>query len=620
MIYSNRFVVFIFILSAPYTANLFAQQPLFIDEGKENYSLGRYLSILEDKTGTLSIEETSSDSMQIRYVYHDKEILNFKFTLSAIWLRFIVVDTTVSLPSDSIISSNFRVWFLVKNDPIIEDIRVYHKDLTADRNKYIEKKAGSIIPVDNKIIKTNDFVARFPVQKNVPDTIYVRVRTSSQCIISFNILTASEYAKRYSKKNLFHGIFFGIFFLLIVYNSLLYFSFKEKTHIFYVLYILSYSIFIFIYEGYYFEIIGRIFHRDYVILPAAAVTLTTIFWLLLTREFLSTKVHLPWAYKLLTYLPLVGPINITLIFTLNSQTMGLVWVISNISFYIIGYIITIISLRKGIYLAKYYLIALSGMALGVIIISTTRNNFLPLPLNFWTQNSMHFGVLWEALVLAASVGYRFNVLRVEKEKEKALMRNQIAADLHDEVGSNLSTIALRSRLMMNEPLLDNNSRKQLQEITNTAGITTDIIRDIVWFINPFHDKSEDLILRMKELASKMLLNFDYSFNITKTDKHIFELLADLNQRRHVFLIYKEVLNNIIKHSEAANVSIIITAEERTFVMIISDNGKGFDEEQITCGEGLKNFRNRASQIGAQILIESNNGKGTKIILKVPLKL
>jgi signal transduction histidine kinase len=298
--------------------------------------------------------------------------------------------------------------------------------------------------------------------------------------------------------------------------------------------------------------------------------------------------------------------------------MSIVWACCNLVFFILGFVIAVITLKKGIYISKYYLLASSGLTFGIIIIISTRNNFLPLPLNFWTLNALHFGILWEALVLAATVGYRFSYLRAEKEKEKALMRNQIASDLHDEIGSNLSTISLQSRMMMKARQLDNNSKEQLQEIADIASITSDTIRDIVWFINPFHDKSEDMVIRMKELASKMLINLNYTFTSKGSGERIFDLLPNLNMRRHIYLIFKEALNNIIKHSNANEVSILLSTEDKKFIMIVADNGKGFNEDEIIRGEGLKNLRNRAAQVGAQILIESNGGNGTKIILEVPL--
>lgn len=612
-------LTFVFVLAAIYPEIIFSQKQLFVKNGEENYSIGKYISIFEDKENKLGIVEASSDSIKNKYVYHYMETLNLRFTNSTFWIRFVVVDTLKDTASVIAVPQNGRTWVLIKNEPTIEDIRLYYRDLNAGGNNYIEKKAGSAVPVSDKTIKMYDFIASFLVQKTVPDTVYLRVQTRAQFILSFNMLTIGEYAIHSSKRNFFHGILFGVFILLMAYNILLYFSIKENVYILYVLYIFCYTLFLFTYEGYYFDIIGRTFHHDYFILPMGASSLGGVFWLLLTREFLSTKLNLPWAYKLLTYFTPIVPIIFICTFTFTTPWLSSVWGICLLGYYLLGFVIAVVLLKKGVYLSRYYILSVSGMVLGIMLINSTRNGYLPLPYNFWTRNSIHLGILWEAVVLAATVGYRFNFLKAEKEREKSLMRNQIASDLHDEIGSNLSTISLQSQLMMKNQLLDNDVKERLQNIADTARMTTDKIRDIVWFINPFHDKSEDLVLRMKELTSKMLYRLKYTFKSDGNDMHIFDLLPDLNMRRHIFLIYKETLNNVIKHSEATEVNILLTAKEKKFIMIVADNGKGFNEEKIVLGAGLNNLRNRAALIGAQILIESNGGQGMKIILEIPLK-
>ena len=193
MIHRTGLLAFIFILAAAYAGNIRAQQKLFVESGKEDYSLGRYISTLEDKENRFSINEAASDSMKDKYVYYNKETLNLRFSRSVFWFRFVVVDTS-SYPSSGMnIFQGSRTWLLVKNEPILEDVRLYYRDLNAGRNKYIEIRAGNKIPVNDKVIKTNDFIAGFPVHKNVPDTVYFRVQTNSQFIISFNIMTNGEY-------------------------------------------------------------------------------------------------------------------------------------------------------------------------------------------------------------------------------------------------------------------------------------------------------------------------------------------------------------------------------------------------------------------------------------------
>jgi signal transduction histidine kinase len=610
-------LIFISVLAMGYAGDLYAQHRLFIKKGQNDYSIDQYISILKDKDSKLTTLQAASDSMKNKYVYYDKKSLNFGFTNSTYWIRLIVVDT-ISNPSSITANKNTSTWLLVKNDPILEDARFFYRDLSGTSNNFIEKRAGSIFPDAKKAIKTNDFIAAFPVRKNIPDTLYLRAKSASQFILSFDMLTSGEYIIRSLQKNIFEGISFGIFFLLIAYNTILYFSIRNKVYLYYVLYIASFALFIFIFQGYYSELIGIIFSRDYYVLPLITITITGTTWLLLTREFLSTKSYLPGAYKLLSYLTPAAPIICFFIIFFSVSWLTAVLATCFLVYYTIGIIIAVMSLKKGVYIARYYLLAISGITICIFLSVTNRNNFLPLPWNFWTLNILSIGILWEALILAATVGYRFNYLRIEKEREKGLIRSQIAADLHDEVGSYLSTISLQSRLMISDKKLDNNLKEQLKDIIKIAGTTTETMRDIVWFINPFHDNSEDMFFRMKELASKMLLNLNYIINLKGGDKNIFDAVPDLNKRRNIYLIYKEALNNITKHSEADSVNIMFSKDDENFKMLIADNGKGFDKEKIVQGEGLNNFKRRSEQIGAKFFIESKEGKGTKITLKVPI--
>lgn len=580
--------------------------------------------MLEDEDGKLSIKLAASDSLSSNYIHFNKDFLNLKFTSSAYWFRLIIVDTLKYHASGMLNSSDERTWLIIKNDPLVEDIRFYYRNRSKVGNQFIETKAGSIIDPSEKTIKANDFVAAFPIYKDVIDTVYFRMQTASQFIISFNMLTKGEYVINSSEKNMFHGIFFGIFILLIAYNTLLYYSISEKVYFYYVLYIAWFGIFIFVYQGYYFEIIGRTFFQDYFTLPLITVTISAVFWLFLTREFLLTKQYMPGAYKLLTYLTPIAPAICLFIiaFKVTYTTNWLVGILALMFcvYYLVGAIIAVIALKKQIYIARYYLLAIAGVTIGVLIYTSARNDFLPFPWNFVTQNILSIGILWEALIIAATVGYRFSHLKAEKEIEKAVMRNQIAADLHDEVGSNLSTIALQSKLMMKDEAIDSKLKEQLQNISNLAWNTTDTIRDIVWFINPYHDNSVQLLIRMKELASKMLINMNYKFHTAQNNQHIFGFLPNLNARRHIYLIFKETLNNIVKHANADEVIITFEIQERALVMGIKDNGEGFIEEEISYGEGLKNIMNRASYIGAELSINGKKDNGTVIILKVPLNV
>jgi signal transduction histidine kinase len=141
------------------------------------------------------------------------------------------------------------------------------------------------------------------------------------------------------------------------------------------------------------------------------------------------------------------------------------------------------------------------------------------------------------------------------------------------------------------------------------------MRDIVWFINPEHDKLVDLVLRLKDVTSKVLTGLDYTFN---TSGHTIETIPDLLMRKEIYLFYKEVLHNIAKHAKSSKVDIEIKSQSNRFVLTVCDNGVGFEARNVEEGLGLKNLRDRAAKIGAKLDLSSCEGQGTKITLSVPI--
>ncbi|MCU0333290.1 MAG: histidine kinase, partial [Ignavibacteriaceae bacterium] len=199
----------------------------------------------------------------------------------------------------------------------------------------------------------------------------------------------------------------------------------------------------------------------------------------------------------------------------------------------------------------------------------------------------------------------------EKEIEKQKIRNRIAQDLHDEIGSNLSSISLMSELIQKDENINAEASEKIKRIHKVAKGSTQSIRDIVWLTNPSSDSLKDLIAKMREVAENILgkfnLHFDYPNDITEIN-----LLPET--KRNIFFIYKESLNNIIKHAEAKSVWIKFGTENSSIFLSIKDDGKGFSSAASFSGNGLKNIRSRAKEINADLKFESTPGKGTSLEL------
>jgi signal transduction histidine kinase len=188
------------------------------------------------------------------------------------------------------------------------------------------------------------------------------------------------------------------------------------------------------------------------------------------------------------------------------------------------------------------------------------------------------------------------------------MRLRIASDLHDEVGSNLGSIALLSEMIPG-------SSEEAEEIRRVSIETVGSLRDIVWFLDPACDKMDELVLRMKDTAGILLRNVPFDFLVEgETDS----IRPALNFRRNVVPIFKEVLHNITKHAKARHVEIRLHTNAREFQMQIRDDGVGFDEAQVRCGNGLKNLRRRAAELGGEVAWETRPGKGSRVTVTVPI--
>lgn len=223
--------------------------------------------------------------------------------------------------------------------------------------------------------------------------------------------------------------------------------------------------------------------------------------------------------------------------------------------------------------------------------------------------------LREARLKAESAELKTIAMESEKEIEKQQMRNRIAADLHDEIGSNLSSISLLSSLTRKKLNGDGDVLKYLNEIILAAKTSADSMREIIWFINPMSDQLQNLISKMKETANVMLGNIAYEI-ITDTGSSDEKINPET--KRNIFLIFKETLNNIMKHSNADKVKILIKKENCDFILSVSDNGTGFDKKNIKAGNGLRNLNSRAEQINAQLTIHSVLTQGTTVTVKIKM--
>ncbi len=199
--------------------------------------------------------------------------------------------------------------------------------------------------------------------------------------------------------------------------------------------------------------------------------------------------------------------------------------------------------------------------------------------------------------------------RRARRREIERLRQRIASDLHDDLSTNLSGIALLGEMVGRTARLDHADASRLRQISGTAHRMVDDLRDIVWLIDPANDSGDDLLLKMKAVASTLLGHLEYDFDA--------ELAPGtgrigMAQRRNLLMIFKEALHNVVRHSGAERVEIRLGGDDATLWLEVSDDGVGFDPARVLTGHGLRSLRSRARVSRGDLTIDSAPGSGTTI--------
>ena len=220
------------------------------------------------------------------------------------------------------------------------------------------------------------------------------------------------------------------------------------------------------------------------------------------------------------------------------------------------------------------------------------------------------------LGLVALVIYAFYRFRLARLLEVANMRTRIATDLHDDIGANLTKISILSEVAQQQSNGDasNGTSELLGSVAEISRESVSAMGDIVWAINPKKDSLLDVTRRMRQHAEEIFerREIELEFHAPPSDV---DLKLDADVRRNIYLIFKEAVNNIVRHANARTVKIDLALVDHELILKIRDDGDGFETEQESDGNGLLNMRKRAVDCGGRLSIESAHGKGADLTLR-----
>ncbi|HEX5151460.1 MAG TPA: tetratricopeptide repeat protein [Parafilimonas sp.] len=210
--------------------------------------------------------------------------------------------------------------------------------------------------------------------------------------------------------------------------------------------------------------------------------------------------------------------------------------------------------------------------------------------------------------------YRY---RIKQLKNLQSVKSRIASDLHDDIGATLTNINILAELSKQNFNKTGNADTYLNRISEEINTTSQALDDIIWSVNVHDDSFDEIILRMRRYAGE-LFDADKTNYTIQLDEKLSSMKLNMEQRRDLYLLFKESVNNIHKHAAATNVSISITGEDHSILMKVEDDGKGFCRKE-TPRNGLKNMQSRVQKWKGEMQVETVQDKGTRLFFTFPVK-
>ena len=265
---------------------------------------------------------------------------------------------------------------------------------------------------------------------------------------------------------------------------------------------------------------------------------------------------------------------------------------------------------------------------GVPSANTASFSFYITPPFYQTGTFRFLAIIFFVLIGVSIQSYRhqakinrLRIIEATKREESLKIRQQTAEDFHDELGNKLTRITVLSEIL--DTKMDSSQcdqKKLLEQIKQNAASLYNGTKDILWALDPQSDNLYEILNHISDFGKELFLDTPVEFEFKGIDESLNGVKLPMEYSRNIPMIFKELLNNILKHSQATTVTISLDEIYKNGIhLTLQDNGCGFDEKEVHKGQGINNIITRTKRINGLIDINSEKGKGTIVNLKVRIK-
>ena len=392
---------------------LSANDPLVLYDFKTEHKVSKYIKYYFDSSNALGIKDILEDKALEWVDNKNPESLSLGFNTSTLWLSFDVIN----------ICCENKNWYVELGYPPLDSITYYH--ITED-GKTTTIQDGDQYPVPNNSIKSKYYNFLMVLPNNGKSKIVFKIRSESSLAIPLSIYSAEGFSEKIQLEEYLFGAFCGIMVIMAFYNLFIYFSTKENSYLFYILYILSFLLQSLSLRGYIREYLPSLLYLNN-LAPILFTELSLFFGLSFTSSFLQTKENLPFLHKLILSYMSVPFIGLSLLFFTNySIAIKYATITTFVSSFLILFV-SITSIRNKFRPARFFILGWGMLSLGIVIYALRMGGIIPH--NFFTNSSYQIFSIMEILLLSLALGDKINILKKEFSQNLELKVNERTREL-----------------------------------------------------------------------------------------------------------------------------------------------------------------------------------------------
>lgn len=584
-------------------------QVLHLNHAGSSYDIG-WPQYLEDREDTISFATASQPTSQFQTP--SLKVPNFLGNLSkAIWYRFSAVN-----------NSHETEWYLEVKGGYMHDLTLYQVD-SAGQVEKLALRADGLFHI--RPIKSNNLV--FPVRLAPGEQKYFYLHANSQSLIrvSMRMCTMQQLYEQSVFSSYSNGVLTGLAVALLIYNLFVFLSLRERVYLYYIGYILVTIIHTNLVAGnllLFFPWLGGI--NTTLILPLLA-----FFSILFTNSFLQTRQYAPFIFTIRRIMMLLCLVPVAP-FLLGQYALGIT-LAAAFMFTLFIYWITagILAYKNGYSPAIYYIIGFGSLICMNLVFELKILGIVEE--SYWIDSALYIGSALEAIILSFALASKINFYKKEKEQIQAQAyqqavnfsrelinmqeaeRKRIASELHDSLGQKL--ILIKNKVLLFLKAEAAGSKVRPDALADTVADAIQEIRTISYGLRPYQIDLLGLTQSVKSLVAESFdaAGIDYELHLDNID-----VLYNAEMQMNIYRIVQECINNIVKHARAKKCRVNIQLNNKELSIQISDDGIGFNPDQLHEGFGLRGIRERLQILAGQMIIEPAPVHGTFTRITIPV--